>query len=99
MYIFYLNDNALSNSGCTATKGWMAVKGRVRVGNEAETCGLQLIDVWKNPVKPCVSLVCAFVVPNGIRTRHVQNTDGKSYDLMKYFTFLLLGNNYKECKI
>ena len=85
--------------GYTAMRDWMTVNEILWVGNETETCGLKLIDVWKNPVKPCISLVCVFVVPTGIRTRHVPNTDGKRYDLMQYFRFLLLGNNYRECKI
>jgi hypothetical protein len=58
IYICCLFDDAVSNSGCTATKERMAVNERVWVGNEAETCGLKLIEVWKNPVKPRISLVC-----------------------------------------
>jgi len=87
MYICCLFDDALSNSGCKATKGRMAINERVWVGNEAETCGLKLTDVLKNAVKPRISLVCVFVVPTGIRNRYVPNTDGKRNNLIQYFRF------------
>jgi hypothetical protein len=93
-----LFDDAVSSSGCTATKHWITVNETVSFGNEAETCGLQLTDVWKNPVKPRMSLVCVFVVPTGIRSRHLPKADGKCYDFIKYFSFLIQVNNYREYK-
>jgi hypothetical protein len=51
MYICSLFHDAVSNSGYTATKDWVTVSERVRVGNDAETCDLKLIDVWNKPVK------------------------------------------------